>query len=194
MAMVLRRRSMLESSAAATMPTAAKSDATSFRALRFIGIHSSQIMLEQGGWEETGHRAAPGHDNAILPLPNMAHPERSLLNVPCAPAAERFIATESGLYGAFVRDASGQDQRIFQRHAAALPQIWRTRVSRVAEQSDASGSPVAQRRKIVCAVLDNRFRRVDQSGDGIVPFGEALKKRAFPLVRMSGALAAIGCR
>ena len=58
-------------------------------------------MLEQGGRKKAGHDAAPRNRNAILHLPDMAHQERSLLDVPRPAPAQQFVALQGRLDGAF---------------------------------------------------------------------------------------------
>src|SRR5579864_3134966 len=109
MVMELRCASIATSwaAAAAAIP---RSAALSLTELCLIGIDFPQIMLEQGGGQETGRRAASSHYSSILPLPDMAHPERSVLNMPGPAPAERFVAKQRGLNRTFAREAFGENQ------------------------------------------------------------------------------------
>ena len=65
--------------------------------LRLVGIYPSQIVLEQPGGKETRHDATSGHDDPVLPLCDITHQPRPLLNVPGALTSESFVATQRNL-------------------------------------------------------------------------------------------------
>src|SRR5271163_3558586 len=96
MVMVLRCTSIAASWAAAATAIP-RNAALSIKELRLIGIDSPQIMLEQRSRQQTGHRAASRDERSILPLADMTHPQRSVLNMPGPAPAERFVAEQRGL-------------------------------------------------------------------------------------------------
>src|SRR5579872_314768 len=133
--------------------------------LGLIRIDSSQIMFEQRGRQEAGYHATTGDRGAILPLPDMSHQERSLLDMAGTTPAQQFVTVERGLDGGLARYALGKDHRIFDRHATALSQIRRAGVGGIAQKSHSASRPARQRRKIVGAVFQNQVRGFDQRGN-----------------------------
>src|ERR1700730_6185681 len=106
--------------------------------LGLIRINSPQIMFEHGRREEAGYHAAAGDNRAILPLPDVSHQKRSVLDVAGTTPAQQLVSLESGLNGRLAGQTLRKDHRVFDRHAAALPQIRRARMGGGAEQRHAS--------------------------------------------------------
>src|SRR5258708_4725187 len=148
----------LETAWAPTAAAMARNAAPSGIASRHIGINPAQVVLEQSRRKKARRYPAECHARAILPLSDVAHPQRPVLNVSRASPAQQFVAAQRGLDGALGRNAPCQHQAILQRHSAPLTEIRRAGMRSVAQQSDASGGPSGQGRKIVGAVFEDKLR------------------------------------
>src|SRR5258706_975932 len=111
--------------------------------LNLIGVHSSQVMFEQPGGKQIRYDLAPADNKTILPLPNMPHHERSLLDVPGTRISHRFVTAQCGLKRDPLADVFGQHQRVFQSHTSALPQIGCARMRCITKQGDQSIAPAS---------------------------------------------------
>src|SRR6478736_9005258 len=150
-------------------------------------------MLEQSCREEAGHYPAAGDGRAILPLSDLAHQQRPMLDVARPASAERFVAAQRELGRLVAGNTFCEYERILKGHAAALTKIRRAWMRRVPEQSHAPVRPARQGRKIVGSVFEDQLRGFDQGGDRLMSSGEALQELAFPLAG-KGRMGSVGRR
>jgi hypothetical protein len=80
-------------------------------------------VLEQFGGKKTRHDATSGYYGPVLPLCDITHQPRPLLNVPGALTPQRFVTAQRALRRSFLSKALRQYRGVLKCHAATLTEI-----------------------------------------------------------------------
>src|SRR5579885_267024 len=117
------------------------------------------------------HRGAQSHSRLPFPLTDRAVEQRVARDAGRPRAPVRPVLAERPRRVVVFCETPREHRRVFNRHAAALPEVRRQRVRRVAEERRASLAPTLRGRAVECRVPQDclRRRRADEFADGRAP-------------------------